>query len=321
MLSRLQIPPQDCVSPERLMRSLYQDQGRSQAEIGTILHVQGQTVNRWLSRLDIPLRSQADSVSLAATKYEVFPCDASPIERAYLLGLRAGDLHAQVHGRRVRVSVGTTHPAMASLFGSTFSRYGQVRRYPKYNVVSDYAWCVYVDLHSTFGFLLKKPRTVPKWMLRDEALFFAFLAGYFDAEGCISFDLRRGNETVRCVVQSCDLNILRDIYRHLKDMGFVLSLKLVSEAGVNKLSSDFWGISLGRREQVARFLDRLSLRHPEKVTKANLVKFLAANDWKEGWSVAKMIRAAIKLEVDKFKDEARQQLAAKSFTHPARSAT
>jgi len=313
MLSNLQIPPQDLVSPERLIRSLYQDQGRSQAEIGRILRVQGQTVNRWLIRLNIPLRSQADSVSLAVTKYEVSPCDATPLERAYLLGLRAGDLHAQIHGRRVRVSVGTTHPGMASLFESTFSRYGRVRRYPKYNDVSGYHWCYYVDLHPTFGFLLKKPRTVPDWVLRYETLFFAFLAGYFDAEGCISFDLRDGNEAVRCILNSCDLHILRSVSSRLKGMGFDLNLKLVSEAGTHDLNSDFWGMGLGRREQVVRFLDRMGLRHPEKVTKANLVRFLAANDWKEGWSEAKTVRVAIRQEVLKFKGEAEQQLAGKSL--------
>lgn len=202
------------------------------------------------------------------------------------------------------------------MFESTFSKYGRVRRYPKYNDVSGYHWCCYVDLHHTFGFLLKKPRTVPNWVLHDETLFFAFLAGYFDAEGCISFDLRNGNKAVRCVVNSCDLHILRRVSSRLKGMGFNLNFRLVSEAGTHGLNSDFWGIRLGRREQVVRFLDRLELRHPEKVTKANLVRFLAANDWKASWSEAKTVRVAIKQEVFRFRGEAEQQLAEKSLPRP-----
>jgi hypothetical protein len=175
-----------------------------------------------------------------------------------------------------------------------------------------------VDLHSTFGFLLKKPRTIPEWVIRDEALFFAFLAGYFDAEGCITFYLRPGNETVRCILESCDLSILRSTYRYLQDMGFGVTLKLVLEAGALGLKNDFWGISLGRREEVARFLGRLELRHPEKVRKANLVRFLAGNDWEEGWSRAMKIRLATRREVLRFKEEAKKQLAKKSFLPPDR---
>ncbi|MDG6981576.1 MAG: hypothetical protein JRN51_10765, partial [Nitrososphaerota archaeon] len=89
----------DLQSPERLLRCLYVSQLKSQSEIASIFEVQAQTVARWLKRLRIPLRSQGDSVSVANTKYALHSFDGTLEERAYLTGLRAGDLHTQRHGR------------------------------------------------------------------------------------------------------------------------------------------------------------------------------------------------------------------------------
>ena len=135
MLS-LGVPEANLRAPLELLTELYLNQGRPQSELASIFGVQRQTVTRWLDRLGIQHRDQGDAVSMALNKYQSHPFEGSDQERAYLLGLRAGDLHAQAHGRKFRISVGTTHPSMMRLFQDSFSKYGQVRRYPKFNEVS-----------------------------------------------------------------------------------------------------------------------------------------------------------------------------------------
>ena len=69
------------------------------------------------------------------------------------------------------MSVGTAHPAMLELFRALFTKYGEVRSYPKFNKVSGFHWCIYCDLDSSFNFLLLKARAIPRWILEDEDFF------------------------------------------------------------------------------------------------------------------------------------------------------
>lgn len=296
-LLNLGVSTYDLQSPHRLMRQLYIEQQRSQTEIAGIFDVQPQTVNRWLKRLEIPLRSPGDSVSMASSKYAVHSFNGSLRERAYLVGLRAGDLHAQKHGRRIRVSVGTTHPAMMDLFRALFANYGEVRKYPKFSQVSGFHWCIYCDLDSSFDFLLLKTKTIPESILEDDDLFLSFLSGYFDAEGCISFDLRPAFHSVSWIVQSSDYGILRDVTKRLNGMGLDVRFRLALEAGEGGCNSDFWRVRLGNRAHVWELLRRLGLRHPEKIAKTELVRSLVSSDWKGGWAKAMKLRSALRDDV------------------------
>lgn len=279
------------------MRCLYIEQRRSQTEIARIFDVQQRTVTRWLKRLEIPIRSPGDSVSMALSKYAVHHFDGSLKEHAYLVGLRAGDLHAQKHGRRIRVSVGTTHPAMMDLFHALFASYGDVRRYPKFSQVSGFHWCIYCDLDSSFGFLLLKTKRIPEWILEDDYLFLSFLSGYFDAEGCIDFDLRPALHSVSWIVQSSDYGILRDVTERLRGMGFDVRFRLALEAGEGGCNFDFWSVRVGNRAHVGELFRRLGLRHPEKIAKADLVSSLASSEWKEGRVEVMKLRSALRNDV------------------------
>ena len=66
-------------------------------------------------------------------KYERKPFDGTDEDKAYLLGLRHGDLSVSKPWKGVaKVSTSTTHPAMAELFRSLFEPYGHVYQHPRY---------------------------------------------------------------------------------------------------------------------------------------------------------------------------------------------
>ncbi len=252
------------------MNSLYVTQKRSQAELGALFGVQPQTVARWLDRLGIQRRNPADCVSTALSKHPFRSFDGSGKERSYLLGLRAGDLHAQKHGRRIRASVGTSHPGMEELFRKLFSRYGVVKRYPKFSRFSGYHWSVYSDLDYSFDFILSKLVIIPEWTLEDNDFFLSFLAGYFDAEGCISFDFHQGSHAIYLILKSCDHLILSEIVRRLPTLGFHPTFTLSVPAGKDGYRRDYWCLRVNRRSEVEKLLRLLDLRHPEKVEEARL---------------------------------------------------
>jgi hypothetical protein len=114
------------------------------------------TIWNHLRARGVPLRGRIDAQIKAVTKHERRPFAGDDLEKAYLMGLRYGDLDVVLHGRATRVRVSTTHPAMAKLFESLFSRYGFVHRYPKTTNLTGYEWTLECDLDSTFEFLLEK---------------------------------------------------------------------------------------------------------------------------------------------------------------------
>src|SRR6266851_1536602 len=106
-------------------------------------------------------------------------------EMAYLIGFRLGDLHVAMEGTRtIVVKCTSTRAEQLDLFRDLFGRYG--------HVYTDEATQVQrrrqsigmeVRLNMTFDFLLPKKDQVPEWILGADETFFAFFAGYLDAEG------------------------------------------------------------------------------------------------------------------------------------------
>jgi hypothetical protein len=120
-------------------------------------------------------------------KYERKPFDGTDEDRAYLLGLRHGDLTvSRPWNGAIRVSTSTTHPAMVQLFRSLFEPYGHVYQFPRYKKdTKTYEWNVDTILDDSFSFLLKKFPEVVSWVNESEVRVIAYLSGFLDAEGSI----------------------------------------------------------------------------------------------------------------------------------------
>ena len=149
------------------------------------------TVWNHLGTRGLVLRNRVDAQILAVTKHERKPFNGDKPEKAYMMGLRYGDLHVVKLGRAVRVRVSTTHPAMADLFESVFSPYGHVHRCPREAQLAGHEWTLECDLDSSFEFLLAEP-TVGQLKALSQTEAIAFLAGLFDAEGSVFLHNKNG---------------------------------------------------------------------------------------------------------------------------------
>src|SRR5712691_5352633 len=139
-------------------------------------------------------------------------------ERAYLCGLRAGDLNSSWNSRdTIRTRLSTTHPAMAELFFRTFEKYGRCKMTPdKAYIRGHYCWKFSVYLDPSFAFLVKKPNQIPD----TSGLFYPFFGGYSDCEGCWCVYNDKGSASVAFVIESKDRRILRESAVELGGRGF-----------------------------------------------------------------------------------------------------
>src|SRR2546422_10473875 len=114
------------------------EQGVSLSDIAKLIGNKTSGYTSWLARrLGIQPRpfeeARLEGIHKKVRKYERKPFDGTDEDKAYLLGLKHGDLTASVpFGDAVRVSTSTTHPALADLFTILFSPYGHVYKHPRY---------------------------------------------------------------------------------------------------------------------------------------------------------------------------------------------
>ncbi len=292
------------------LKKLYLDEQLSQQKISELFGVQRQTINRWLKIYKISIRQQGDAVSLALTKNRKTSFSENLKEKAYLMGLRTGDLAVQKHGRSLRISVASSHPAMIKLFYNCFRSYGYVNKYPKFNkLLKKYLWAVYCDVDNSFEFLHQKPNKIPEWIVEDDSIFFNFLAGYFDAEGCIFLSYKHGNgSTTQWIIKSCDKNILEQISEKLKSLGFNLKLSIVKKADYKSYNKDYWCLQTGIKEQVMKIIALTPLKHGEKIQKYNLALKLIRSKWNGAPEKLSTLRNEIKDDVNEFTNLAKASI-------------
>lgn len=246
-------------------------------------------------------------MSRTLTKYPKVPFSGNLKEKAYIIGLRYGDLSVQKHGRNLRISTASTHPDMIKLFESVFCSYGKVGKYPKYNNGTDrYYWSTYCDLDKSFSFLLTKKDSIPMWILENNDYFFSFLSGYFDAEGCLSLYVDpKGNSNVQFIIKTCDKGVLEDILNNLHKLGFEINIRLVKKADGVSYNRNYWYLGTGSRKQVIPLLERLNLRHYEKLEKFKLLMALENTGWNMGKEKIVLLRRGVKDDIRNYKEKAR----------------
>ncbi|MBE0437807.1 MAG: hypothetical protein IBX56_18645, partial [Methylomicrobium sp.] len=198
------------INPEMLM-TLYWNRKMTIPQIARELGVSGWTVHQRMIKFGIPRRKNGET----ALKQPKPPFSGDPVERAHMLGIR-DDLSAQWHGNRIRIQVGTTHPAMLELFRILFSKYAHVCICPDYRKkLETFQWHIHADLDTSFSFLMKKPQFIGAEILEKDNWFLAFLAGYVDAEG--SFIISHSCNSITFIFRVCSQNIgvLKEIHEKL----------------------------------------------------------------------------------------------------------
>ena len=243
-------------------------------------NVDAVTVWNHLKARGVILRDRVEAQIKAVSKYERRPFRGDEAEKAYMLGLRFGDLNVVRHGRAVRVRVSTTHLAMAQLFESLFIPYGHVFRYARRARLTGYEWSLECDLDPTFGFLVQKTTYLELKEL-PTSQFIEFVAGLFDAEGTIYLHRKESGFIFEVSISNTETGLIGILDERIKAMGYHprREMRTQDESRLGYLKSgEISFLRLSRQSEVCRFLASLPLRHREKTAKARFVIERVCND-------------------------------------------
>lgn len=171
--------------PKSTLHDLYVNKKLSTWKIERELKIPRGTIHRKLKEYNITPRTLAQS----NIKKQRWSFSGDLIEKAYLIGFRLGDLRARKpykNSETIAVACGSTVDEQIVLIKNLFSKYcepwiSKKSRDGKVNIEA------YLDL--SFSFLLSKE--IPFWVLNKRTYFFSFLAGFTDAEGCISKNINQ----------------------------------------------------------------------------------------------------------------------------------
>jgi hypothetical protein len=304
----------------RLLLFLHVEKGMSLNDVANLIGNKTSGYTSWLYRqLGLKCRpfeeARLKGIREKRRKYERKPFDGTDEDKAYLLGLRHGDLSVSTPWRDVvKVSTSTTHPAMANLFRSLFEPYGHVYQDPRYKKdTNSYEWNLYTILDGSFAFLLATVHDTAKWNTSKPSLVLAYLAGLLDAEGSISIHAQKLMTVVNVTYYNTNLELINLVYRSILGLGFrpqrpyLDKKKGFRSPGYHiEMKKDYWRVVMGRFEECQAFLRGLPIRHQEKSRKRSLAMGLhLGQSWNEVGPEMEKIRAEIKSARDAFVAEAK----------------
>jgi DNA-directed RNA polymerase subunit M/transcription elongation factor TFIIS len=195
-------------------------------------------------------------------------------EKSYLLGLRTGDLHARSHYQKVQVEMTSTKQEQLKMFRTIFEKYAKVKSYEKKGGYTDKTNKIYSFLDKSFNFLVKKPSSIPDWIIEDKELFFFFLAGYCDSESSwIMTQHKKYGGKYRDLIFSlgtCDKRVLEQIHKKLKELGFSSHLYMVRKKGIygeRVCNLNLYRVMMANRKSVIKLAETLLpiSKHGDKI--------------------------------------------------------
>ena len=286
---------------KKVLKDLYLNKKMSSLKIAEKLgNINARTIRKKLKKFGIPTRSLSEALTRKFKR--VFPNDLN--EKAYFLGLRAGDFYAKWIRKSIRVQTTTTHLAQIDLLKNAFRNYGETCVYLAKNKSREDEWFVYVDLDSSFRFLLKKPNKISDWILKDKKYFFQFLAAYMDCEG--SWKIQKSHQKhIRFMfkIRTGDLKILKQIKKKLEILNYHPYLYLKSKKGVKTsygmYNQDIFDLTVNRTEEVISLINKLLplSKHSEKIRKMNFILENKNKKWNEIQKKWVKLRNEIKKEL------------------------
>jgi len=290
----------------KFIKNRYFERRKTLRDIASELGTSYSTVREFMEKYQIPRRNFSEAQPIRPR----VPFSGDLSEAAYLLGLRTGDLHVRRRARHIEGSLATTHPAMLDLFKNIFSKYGKISTCP-YKCYHGHEFGARVMLDNSFSFLIRKPTRIPEWIITNGKLFFHFLAGYTDAEGCWSIFRHSRHIGFVFTIVSSDRVILLEICEKLERHGFNPYIRIARKAGTStgfgKCNQDLYASTLYKREDINR-LSRILLplsQHKEKIQKMQLmIKHEGAKFWKEVRNDVLALRQQISQEIINCKREA-----------------
>jgi len=318
-LSIKNLGPDDRDRLHLFLTELHVNRGLSLTDISKLIGNKTSGYTSWVCRqLGVEVRpfeeARLKGMREKRRKYERRPFDGTDEDKAYLLGLRHGDLSVSQPWRGVvRVSTSTTHPAMVELFRSLFEPYGHVYQHPRYKEDTDtYEWNLQTILDGSFGFLLATIGSSIRLISSTPPTNLAYLAGLFDAEGSVGIYPAKRLTSLSVIYYNTNLELLRFVSDSLAAFGFrPLKPYLDKKKGFRspgyhiEMKKDYWRVMLCRFKECQRFLQMLPVRHKEKKLKKLLaLRLHLGQPWVVSGPMVDQLRAETKSERDKFVREA-----------------
>ena len=244
----------------------YYELGMTSIEIAEQLGCSDRYLRQIMDDLGLTLRNK----SHAAMDYACRAFSGDSVEKAYLIGFRTGDLNVRKDletSQRICVRSSTTRKEQIDLIVSLFEQYGHINA-RRGSIGETQIEC---RLDTSIAFLLEKPEDVPGWIQQDDSCFWAFAAGYTDAEGYINTRRNGNHEQAIIEIASCDAGVLQGLSSGFNERGVTCSLYLRQRGGtINKrgqpMNRDFYRLTIVREASVDLFFTGVNsyLRHADK---------------------------------------------------------
>lgn len=216
---------------KELLENYYWKKGYSLSQISKLFGMKSRDGIRWhMVKYNIPRRPSDRK------NYVRFRFSGDLNEKSYLIGLRTGDLHARKHSRLIVVETTSPRDAQLTMFKKAFDKYAKVIVKERKGGYTEKTNRIYCHLDSSFKFLLNKPEFIPSWILKNDNLFYFFLAGYCDSEASwIITRHKKYDGKYKDLIFSlgtCDKTILEQTNQKLKELGFRSHLYMVRKKGI-----------------------------------------------------------------------------------------
>jgi DNA-binding XRE family transcriptional regulator len=300
------------IPSKKVLEKLHWEFKLSQVEMAKIFGVSNVTIHRWFKNYGIKARDRIEAAILASTKWPKKPFQGNLEEAAYYIGFRIGDLAVRKYGRRIEVTLCTTSPWMIELMHKLFDPYGKVYQFPykrrKHEIVFGshrYYWRLCIYLHDSFSFLLEKD--VPQWIFENENCFYAFLAGFADAEGSIVITRsnkrgrKRSNIYRRLIIVNSRKQLLERIRNKLAQLGYFGSISTNKHGRTPELR-------VRRKLEVIKLISRLPFRHQKMIRwRKLLLETKDALYWDEVEDRIRMLRNRLRRETKECVKEATEE--------------
>jgi len=270
---------------KKLLENLYLKQKLPMTKVAEKLGIKAHsTVVLKLLQCSIPLRTMSE----VKTKYPRIPFSTDQNEKAYMIGLRAGDVSCFKSFHRVIVSTSTTHPAQVDMIKDVFEKYSHVNAFIHKDKRGIKEFHVQCGLHHSFDFLLNKPNEIPNWILNNDNIFYYFLAGYSDCE--TNWDISKKDKNsikIEFNLRTNDMTISEQIHSKLISEGFNskfgVYVKKGKKATYGTYTKDMYFVRLYRKQdtiRLAKIILPLS-QHKEKIGRMKLICSLKEDS---GWN-------------------------------------
>jgi transposase-like protein len=252
------------------LRRLYLEEGLSMNALADRFGCSLTTIWRRLKAAGVESRPDGSTPRFARTDFS-----GDIAEKAYLVGFRLGDLNIELEGNTIVVKCTSTRSEQVVLFRQLFEPYGHVytdeatltRRLRQSIGMS-------ARLNTTFDFLLPKQDAVPEWVLANDETFFAFFAGYVDAEGYFRAYITHNQRSplARLEIRSYDAVLLAQLGAGLCARGIACPparLRVLAgytnRAGVRS-NRDLWGLGIHRKKSLRQLFTKIQpyLKHARR---------------------------------------------------------